>query len=302
MSLLKRLSIDPIRWPTDREEYYQNLTARNGHFISSSTQKRLRRIKIFIAGCGSTGGACIESLARVGVENFILADNGEYELTNLNRQHAFKENIGQNKAQFHAENLQGINPFTNVKYFMEGLSPENSEESIHWADIVLDAIDVTSVSGIQMKLHLHEKCKQAQKAVLTALDIGYCQWGRTYDYRNPQVEIFDGAYEMAKASKHPLKVLFSIVPLAVVPAHSLKLLEDLLTKENVSASQLGCTSDLLSAIIVPVIVQFAESGKLATGWNIDLNHFAKPLSQRVQEQIEAIALRRKVKKLLAMTL
>jgi hypothetical protein len=265
-------------------------------------QLDLKNIKILVAGCGSTGGACIEALARVGVENFILADNGEFELTNLNRQHAFKENIGQNKAQFHADNLIGINPFINVKYFKEGISFANIEESTKWSNVIIDAIDVTSSSGIEMKLYLHEKAKKERKPVLTALDIGFCQWGRSYDYRNENLEIFDGSYAKAKAAKHPLKALFSVVPLSVVPSHSLALIEDLLSKDNISASQMGCTSDLLSAIIVPVIIQFVESGYLVEGWKIDLNQFAKSRKERVQQYFRGIYSYYKIKKLLASTL
>lgn len=289
-------------WPTDKEEYYQALTTRNHHFIAQSTQNKLRKIKVLVAGCGSTGGACIESLARVGVENFIIADNGEYDLTNLNRQHAYAENIGQNKAQFHANNLKKINPFINVSYFTEGISSTNIQSSLNWADIVIDAIDVTSASGISMKLKLHEVAKTESKPVLTALDIGFCQWGRSYDYRNKNLKIFDGTYEKAKEAKHPLKVLFSIVPLSAVPAHSLTLVKDLLSKENISASQLGCTSDLLSAIIVPVIIKFSETGELTKGWNIDLNPFAKSYRSRVKQYLQSIILRLKTKHLLEKTL
>lgn len=301
MSSVKKIHAEQGAWPMDHEEYYKTLTSRNFHFVSSETQKKLRQVKVFVAGCGSTGGACIEALARIGVEHFILADNGEYELTNLNRQHAFKENIGDNKAQFHAECLKGINPHLNVKFYREGVTMENVDSSIAWADIVIDAIDVTSASGIAMKLVLHERAHRDHKPVLTALDIGFRQWGRTYDYRYEQLDVLGGDYAAAKSAKHPLKVLFSIVPLSVVPAHSLNLVCDLLEKKDISASQLGCTSDLLSAIIVPVMIQFAETGRVVEGWNIDLNTLSKPFGARVKQYFESISVRRKTKRLLAET-
>jgi ThiF family protein len=301
VSSVKKISAEQGAWPTDSEEYYKTLTSRNHHFVPIETQKKLRGVKVFVAGCGSTGGACIEPLARIGVENFILADNGEYELTNLNRQHAFKENIGDNKAQFHAECLKSINPNINVKFYHEGVSLENIDSSVEWADIIIDAIDVTSASGIAMKLTLHERCHRVRKPVLTALDIGFRQWGRSYDYRDKGLEILNGSFAKAKSAQHPLKVLFSIVPLSAVPNHSLKLVEDLLVKKNVSASQLGCASDLLSAIIVPVLIQFVETGTLAAGWNIDLHFLAKPRGQRWREALASFSTRRKVRKLLAAT-
>lgn len=301
LSSVKKIPVEQSAWPMDHEEYYKTLTSRNYHFVSPETQKKLRQVKVFIAGCGSTGGACIEPLARIGVENFILADNGEYELTNLNRQHAFKENIGVNKAQFHAECLKGINPFANVKFYREGVSMENIDSSIRWADIIIDAIDVTSSSGIAMKLKLHEHAQREHKPVLTALDIGFRQWGRTYDYRQTNLEVLGGAYAAAKAAQHPLKVLFSIVPLSVVPAHSLELVCDLLEKKDISASQLGCTSDMLSAIIVPVMLQFVETGRVVDGWNMDLNSYTKTFRMRVKQYFDGMPVRRKAKRLLAET-
>lgn len=301
VSSVKKIFSDQSLWPMDPEEYYKTLTSRNHHFISPETQTKLRQVKVFVAGCGSTGGACIEPLARIGVENFILADNGEYELTNLNRQHAFKENIGDNKAQFHAECLKNINPNINVKFYREGVSLENIDSSVEWADLIIDAIDVTSASGIAMKLTLHEHAHTARKPVLTALDIGFRQWGRSYDYRNMGLEVLNGTYERARSAQHPLKVLLSIVPLSAVPNHSLKLVEDLLTKNNISASQLGCASDLLSAIIVPVVIQFVEQGTLVTGWNIDLVKLAKTRGERWREFVAGFSSRRKIRKLLAAT-
>jgi len=296
-----RYKVQALAYPQDKEEFYRTLTKRNFHFIPPATQNALRALKVLVAGCGSTGGACIEPLARLGVENFILADNGEYELTNLNRQHAFIENIGQNKAQFHTDCLRRINPSASVICFPEGITPQNIEDSVRWADIVIDAVDVTSSSGITMKLQLHKFAKGLERPVLTALDIGFRQWGRSYDYRNPDLEIFAGAYKKALASRHPMKVLFSIVPLSAVPAHSLALIEDLLTQDNVPASQLGCASDLLSAIIVPVIVRFVETGELSKGWNVDLSPLKSSLQQRLREYFGTVPQRYKLKKLLAST-
>ena len=92
----------------DETAFYRELTSRNHHFISADTQAKLKNFKILIAGCGSTGGACIEALARVGVTQFVLTDNGTYDVSNLNRQHARLDAIGKNKASFHREEVLAI--------------------------------------------------------------------------------------------------------------------------------------------------------------------------------------------------
>ncbi len=289
-------NLSPI--PTERDAYYRELTSRNHHFVSAETQQKLRQLRILVAGCGSTGGACIESLARLGVEHFSLADNGCYELTNLNRQHAFLDDLGRNKAEYHAEQVLRINPFARIQTHREGITWANVAKLTESADIIMDAVDVTTPSGIAMKLALHEQARAKKKPVLTALDIGFCQWGESYDYRNPRLLPLGGKLDQARAAKHPLKALMSFVPLKVVPAHAFGLLLDLLKNGQMPASQLGATSDLLSAIIVPAVIRFVETGHLINGWNFNLDKAAIPLRKRLSLEWKAIALRREIRKLL----
>ncbi|HUP57966.1 MAG TPA: ThiF family adenylyltransferase [Bdellovibrionota bacterium] len=272
--------------------------SRNRHFVPEATQRSLRRLNMLVAGCGSTGGACTQSLVRLGLERFKLADNGSYELTNLNRQHAFIENIGQNKAEFHASKMRQINPFIEVESHPGGISPENVSALVEWADLIMDAVDVTSPEGMKMKLLLHETAHARRKPVLTALDLGFCQWGRSYDYRSGKLAPLGGALETARRAKHPLKALFSIVPLSAVPAHSLQLIEDLMKHPERPASQMGGTSDLLAGIIGPTLIRFAATGELVPGWNINLENLALPLSTRLKLLFQAPRLRAEVARLM----
>lgn len=283
---------------SDPDSFYRELTARNAYFIPAKTQERLRRIRILVAGCGSTGGACTQSLARVGVEHFALADNGTYELNNLNRQHALTGDVGQNKALFHAARISGINPHAEVQAHPEGITPENVTKLTDWAEVIMDAVDVTTSGGIAMKLRLHECARAARKPVFTALDLGFCQWGRSYDYRDPGTALLGGTFEKARSARHPLKALFAIVPVSAIPAHALPLVRDILKDSELSASQLGATSDLLSSIIVAAMVRFANSGEVLEGWNIDLHSMAHPLRDRLPEWIRGLRLRAEVSRLL----
>ena len=65
-------------------DVYDEFTSRNRGFVLPESQQRLRAATVLVAGCGSTGGAVVEPLTRLGVEAFVLADNGTYELNNLN--------------------------------------------------------------------------------------------------------------------------------------------------------------------------------------------------------------------------
>ncbi len=284
--------------PLNRDDFYRELTSRNFHFIEAETQARLSKLDILIAGTGSTGGACVESLARVGVRNFRLADNGDYELTNLNRQHARLESIGKNKAVFHAEEVRSIQPYAKIEVFPTGLTPENLNRSLDGAHLVMDAVDVTTRTGMEMKIKLHEECARRRLPVFSALDLGYRQWGMSFDYRGGDLMPLRGKAANALSKPHPIASLFTIYPLDSVPDHALQFVDDLLENRMEYASQLGATSDLLSSIIVAAVIRFVESGELLRGWSYDLWDLkegrTKGFTERVREKIAYGKLRRKI--------
>ncbi len=303
MNLSTNLSMSTPLDFEKHDSYYAELTRRNHHFIAPKVQARLRGFRMTVAGCGSTGGACIESLARLGVENFVLADNGTYELNNLNRQHAGIDNIGQNKAEFHASQLKRINPYSRVKVYSEGVTLDNVRllvgEGGSKPDLIMDAVDVTSASGIAMKWALHEAAQKKGIPVFTAYDIGYCQLGIAFDYRNPKLAPLGGKLPAARAAKHPIKGLLQAMPLSYVPPHALGLIYDLLKDETTPATQLGCTSDLLSAIIVPAVVRLVETGTLIKGWNVNLETLALAPAERLKLRLQAPILRAKIRRMVA---
>jgi hypothetical protein len=254
----------------DEETFYKELTSRNFHFVSEETQKKISELDLLIAGCGSTGGACIEPLTRLGVKHFRLADNGTYEVTNLNRQHARLDSIGKNKAVFHAEEVRAIQPFAALTVYSDGLTPENLDPALKGVSFVIDAVDVTTKTGMEMKILLHEECARLGIVVFTALDLGYRQWGMSFDYRQKTLKPFGGKAAEAKAKSHPISSLFTLYPLDAAPDHTLAMIDDLLENRVSFASQLGATSDLLSSIIVAATIRFVESGEVVPGWSIDL--------------------------------
>lgn len=278
--------------------HYRELTSRNVHFVSADLQEKLRQFKILIGGCGSTGGACIESLARAGVCHFALADNGEYELNNLNRQHARLENLGENKAQFHAQEIKNINPYAEIVVHTNGINIQNVEELVSWADFVFDAVDVTTAEGIKAKVLLHQKCHALRKPVLSGLDLGYLQWGCSFDYRHGRILPLNGRDKWALDAEHPISALFRMYPARILPSHSLELFSDLLTGKAEFASQMGCTSDALSAVIVPAVLKYLEYGELIPGWRVDMSKYRYTMADRLIQWWKGRPARRQLKKMI----
>lgn len=280
------------------DEFYTELTSRNRHFISKDLQHKLRSFKILIAGCGSTGGACIEALARVGVCHFYLADNGRFDLSNLNRQHARLENLNQNKAQFHAKEIAHINPYSHVKFSDQGINASNVDEFVSQSDLIFDAIDVTTREGIEAKILLHQKAHENKKPLLTALDMGFLQKGFSYDYRLSGIKPLNGKSSAIAKATHPIASLFQILPFHKTPTHCYPLVLDLLEGKSDFASQLGCTSDALSAVIVPSVLRFVDTGELVKGWSLDLYPLRHSLSRRLKNWFRDVRLRGQILKIL----
>jgi hypothetical protein len=292
-------TIDTNKAPTNHNDYYAQLVDRNQHFISHETQEKLSSLKISVGGCGTVGGACLEPLARLGVENFKLADNGTYELTNLNRQCAYVSNIGENKATYNLKLLKQVNPFIKAKAFPEGVTPDNVEELVDWADLIVDAVDVTSKESISMKIALHERAKLAKKPVFSAMDPGFCNCGLGYDYRKKKAQVLDGRLAAAISTDHPFKAWFYILPVSLIPTHCLPLIVELLQGKTATGSQLVIAANLLSAIIASCVVRFVDEGVVIRKWNVNLEYLAMSFRKRFFLKLHRPFLLYKINRLLS---
>lgn len=103
----------------------------------------LRSKTVAIGGCGGVGGAACLTLARMGVGGFILADPGEFDEPDINRQWgASRDTLGRNKADVYAEALKAINPGLRIRIHTEGVQDDNVAEFVAGADLLIDCLDM----------------------------------------------------------------------------------------------------------------------------------------------------------------
>ncbi len=88
-------------------------------------QKVLANKKVGIIGAGGIGSNVAVSLARSGIGKLIIADFDNVEITNLNRQYYFINQIGKSKTKALLENLSNINPFVEYEVFNTKINGEN---------------------------------------------------------------------------------------------------------------------------------------------------------------------------------
>jgi len=251
--------------------FYDELTSRNTGFIPGPAQRRIQAARVLVAGCGSTGGAVVEPLARLGFQDLVLADNGDYELNNLNRQHAGHLHVGRNKAEVSAELVTAINPFARVEVHRQGIQPFNVDELVRGSDVVIDGVDVTERSGMAAKWALHESAARLGVPVISGYDMAGMQYVRCYDYRTPSLP-FDGTVTLRDVEKStPWQVLAQLIPKRKVPVEMLRNLRVSLHDEDYHVSQLVYTSMLFGAIASRMTVELLGGRRVRRSVSIDLH-------------------------------
>lgn len=101
----------------------------------------LSRATIGIAGCGGLGSNIAVSLVRAGIGNLIIADYDIIELSNLNRQYYFREDVGEKKVDALKEKLLQINPDCKINIIDKKLERNDIGTLFSDAEIMVEAFD-----------------------------------------------------------------------------------------------------------------------------------------------------------------
>lgn len=123
-----------------------NQFSREEILIGKENLQKLQQSKIAVFGIGGVGSFVVEGLVRAGIGNFVLVDNDEICLTNLNRQiHANTKTIGKDKVEAMEERILEINPKANVEIYKEFYMPDSNvkilDKSITY---IVDAVDTVT--------------------------------------------------------------------------------------------------------------------------------------------------------------
>jgi tRNA threonylcarbamoyladenosine dehydratase len=264
----------------DRQQFLAEFSLRNRGLISETDQLNLSTAVFLIAGCGSTGGATIEPLVRAGARHFILVEPGRYELHNLNRQRATIAAMGLNKAAWLAGQARAINPYIEIVVHEEGMSAENATSMCERACLIIDAVDVTTLSGLSAKCALHEAAAIARRPVISAYDLAYRQYVRVWDYRREQRPL-GGAIARIRAARTPTLALSRLIPFRAIPYEMLDEIKRLQDEPGASISQLGCAADLFGALTVPLSIELLADRPVRQSYVVDLKEPALPFARRM---------------------
>lgn len=143
--------------------------SRTEMLIGTEGLEKLKESKIAVFGIGGVGSFSVEALARSGVGSFVLVDDDDICLTNINRQiHATRKTIGKPKVEVMKERILEINPKTNVVTHKELYNSDSAERLLEDSyTYVIDAIDMVSA-----KIDLIERCKTRNIPIISAMGAG----------------------------------------------------------------------------------------------------------------------------------
>lgn len=119
----------------------------------SEIKEILKNSTIGIAGCGGLGSNSAISLARSGVGKLIIADFDIVDLSNLNRQYFFLNQIGMKKVDALKNNIAQVSNTTSVEKHDIKLDEESIVKFFSNCDIIIEAFDTA-----EMKQEIIETC------------------------------------------------------------------------------------------------------------------------------------------------
>jgi tRNA A37 threonylcarbamoyladenosine dehydratase len=137
--------------------------------IGTENLEKLKGSKVAVFGIGGVGTFAVEALARSGIENFVLVDDDDVCLTNINRQiHALRSTVGKPKVELMKARILDINPKAKVDVYKMLYTAETAQKLLSDDyDYVVDAIDMISA-----KLDLIERCHQRNIPIISSMGAG----------------------------------------------------------------------------------------------------------------------------------
>ncbi len=150
----------------DPESFWREAFAPQRGLFSPEEQERLRGATVAIPGLGGVGGTHLICLSRCGVGRFKIAEFDTFEPRNISRQYGARvDTLGRPKGEVMLEEAFKINPFLEIEYYREGLTPENARAFLAGVDVVVDGIEFFALKARKL---LYDTAKEMNIPVVTA--------------------------------------------------------------------------------------------------------------------------------------
>lgn len=143
--------------------------SREEMLIGKDALNKLSISKVAVFGIGGVGTFAVEGLARGGIGKFVLVDDDNICLTNINRQlHATTKTVGRSKVDVMRERILEINPKASVVVHKSFYLPGSADELIcDDYDYIIDAMDTVTA-----KIDLIVNAKKMNIPIISCMGAG----------------------------------------------------------------------------------------------------------------------------------
>lgn len=123
----------------------ENQFSRTELVIGKEKVEILKKSKVAVFGIGGVGSYVVEGLARAGIGDFVLVDNDDVSVSNINRQIiATHSTLGMSKVEVAKKRILEINPNSNVEIYKEFFMPETQGILDETIDYIVDSVDTVT--------------------------------------------------------------------------------------------------------------------------------------------------------------
>lgn len=264
-------------WYPNKSELGRCLTSRNRGLINEHEQSLIASTRVAIIGL-SVGSASAESLMRIGVTNFLVADGDTIAPSNLNRLVGSTwADVGLSKATWIERRLLALNPYSDVVSLPRRVESSDMQVGGQLSDyrptIVVDAVD-----DLIVKIQIRRFCKEARIPLVMASDVGWRSIVDVEDYRDPKTQLFNGRAPTEMCDlilTTPTAELIAQATVQIVGAEnaSERMFESFVAAQQGNLAgipQLGPTASVGGAAVAAALVQLVTGAKPSERHMIEL--------------------------------
>lgn len=169
--------------------------------LSKTQQQALKNAYVAIAGTGGLGSNIAVWLARAGVGNLLLIDFDKVELSNLNRQYYFLNDVGKFKTTALKAHLLQINPYAHYQTANIKITEENIPQLFINSDIICEALDNPADKAMLVSTLLNI---YPEKSIIAASGIAGFSTGNSIHCRKVLPKLFLCGDENSDCANLPL--------------------------------------------------------------------------------------------------
>ena len=149
-------------------------------------QQKLLESHALVIGAGGLGSPVALYLATAGVGRITLVDHDAVDLTNLQRQIAHNlERVGRPKAESARDAIAAINPDVLVRPLVMKAGPQELDELVPRADVVIDCTD-----NFATRHMINAACVAHRKPLVLGAAIRFDGQVSVFDTRSPQAPCY----------------------------------------------------------------------------------------------------------------